>query len=438
MSTTATPVPTVRGLANLGPNHPVIVATSAHDGETALRAAQIIAGHKGAPVVALSVVEPGIAPFRDPIYGEVSPEFLASRVDSRLTALRSRVTRVAGPNAAWDTSVRVGPTEAVIADEAGDRGAGLIVMDSGRHNWVARLLVGETTLRTIRLAECPVLAVGGTFEDVPRVAVAAIDFSPSSIAAARAALALLGDHATLDLVHVWRRSASDHPSERARDDAYEHSLGALFERLVSTLAAPAGVTVRTMAMLGEPAEELLAFAASQGADLLVAGRRGRGFFERLFIGSVTTALVRGAECSVLVTPDPPLADADELARLVSGVFESERPEDWPTQLDGFSRRNQGRRATLEADDPAVGRRVLVRGYAFFGAVYDHNDRRADLMLGEPGSATAHITHGISGVKVVAVRSGADGTDEALLVAHDGGWAMLTLGPAEPSIATTPR
>lgn len=438
MSTTATPFPTVTGLAGLGPNHPVIVATSAHDGETALHAAQIIAAHKGAPVVALSVVEPGIAPFRDPIYGAVSPEFLAARVNSRLAALRSRIDRAAGPNAGWHTSVRVGPTEGVIADEAGDRSAGLIVMDSGRHNWVARLLVGETTLRTIRLAECPVLAVGGTFEEMPRVAVAAIDFSPSSIAAARAALMLLSDHATLYLVHVWRRSASDHPSERARDDEYERSLGPLFDRLVRSLGAPASMTVRTMTMLGEPAEELLQFAASQGADLLVAGRRGRGFFERLFIGSVTTALVRGAECSVLVTPDPPLEDADELARLVSGMFESEKSEDWPTQLDGFSRRNQGRRAVLEADDSTVGRRVLVRGYAFLGAAYDHKDRRAELMLGEPASATAHITHGISGVKLVAVRSSADGTDEALLVAHDGGWAMLTLAPAEPSIGSTSR
>lgn len=81
-TTTPMPFPTVAGLAGLGPEHPVIVATTAHDGETALRAAQIIAAHKGASVVALSVVEPGIAPFRDPIYGELSPEFLAARVDS--------------------------------------------------------------------------------------------------------------------------------------------------------------------------------------------------------------------------------------------------------------------------------------------------------------------------------------------------------------------
>ena len=439
MHTTEMHVPKAAGLAALGPGHPVLVTTSARDGHSALSAAQVIASHTKAPVVALSVVEESITAFNEPGYGFVSEAYDDVRANARLTALKNRVASVAGPDASWETPVRVGATERVIADEARDRQAGLIVMDSGRHNWIARLLVGETTLRTIRWAECPVLAVGSTFDHLPHVAVAAIDFSPSSIAAARESLALLSDHATLYLVHVWRRSLSDHPSERARDDEYERSLVPLFERAVRTLAAPAGVTVVTMTMLGEPAGELLAFAAAQGADLIVAGRRGRKFFERLFVGSVTTALVRGAECSVLVTPDPPLAEADELARLVSGMFESEKPEDWPAELDDFSRRNHGRRVLLEADDPSVGRRIHVRGYTLAGAAYDPNDGRAELMLGDPASPMVHLTHSMPGVKLVAVRSGPEGRDEALLIAHGGGWAMLTLTPAElPSITGRSR
>jgi len=425
MNATATHAPNVAGLAGLDADHPVLVATTTQDGQTALRAAQLIAAHRKAPVVALSVVEAAVTALYDPDFGYVSAEYEAVRVDARLEALRRQIASAVGPGASWETPVRVGTPDGAIADEARLRHAGLIVMDSGRHNWIARLLVGETTLRTIRWAECPVLAIGRTFDDLPRVAVAAIDFSPSSIAAAHAALALLNNNATLYLVHVWRRSGSDHPSEIARDDAYEHSLGALFDRLVTTLAAPHGMTVRTMAILGEPVKELLGFAASQGAELIVAGRRGRGFFERLVIGSVTTALVRGADCSVLVTPDPPLVEADQLARSVTGTFESRKPEDWVTELDGFSRRNQGRRAVLEADDPTVGRRMYVTGYAFLGAVYDHKDRRAELMLGDPAAATAHITHSMPKVRLVAIRSAADGKDEALLVTHDGGWAMLT-------------
>lgn len=429
MNVTATQSPEVAELAGLGADHPVLVATSTHDGQAALHAAQIIAAHKRAPVVALSIVEASVAALYSPDYGYLSDEYEATRVGARLAAIQHQVALVAGPDASWETSIRVGSPEGAIADEARERHAGLIVMDSGRHNWIARLLLGETTLRTIRWAECPVLAVGRTFDSLPRVAVAAIDFSPSSIAAARAALALLNNDATLYLVHVWRRSGSDHPSEMERDDAYERNLDVLFARLVATLAAPADVTVRTMSILGEPVEEILNFATAQGADLIAAGRRGHGFFERLLIGSVTTAVVRGAECSVLVTPDPQLAEAERLARSVTGMFESRTPSEWPAELDAFSRRNQGRRAVLEADDPTVGRRMHVKGYGFLGAAYDRKDRRAELMLGDASAGVSHMTHSMPDVKLVAVRSAADGKDEALLVSHGGGWAMLTFAAA---------
>jgi len=433
MNATALHSPSLTAPAAAGADHPVLVATTGRNGGAALKAAQRIAASRGAPVVALSVVEPPVTALSDPGFGYIADEYESVRVASRRSAVERQIAGLAGPGAPWETAIRVGTPDSVIADEARDRDAGLIVMDSGRHNWVARLLLGETTLRTMRWAHCPVLAVGASFDDLPRVAVAAIDFSPSSIAAARAALAVLNADATLYLVHVWQRSPSDHPSEMARDASYERGLGGMFERLVSSLGVPPNVTVRTLSMLGEPAAEILSFAASQGADLIVAGRRGRGFFERLLIGSVTSALVRGAECAVFVAPDPPLAEAEGLARVVTGVFESRAPNDWAAELDRFTRRNQGRRVVLESDDPTVGRRVHVRGYAFRGAAYDHRDGRVDLMFGDLGAATGHLTHSVAGVKSVGVRADADGTDEALLVTHAHGWAMLTFAPGNRTL-----
>lgn len=437
MNPTAALLPEVAGPQSPGPKHPVVVATSTHDGTVALHAARVIAAQCNAPVVALSVVEPAATALYQPDYRYLSPEYDAIRASARFADIRRQVAAVAGPDAGWDTPIRLGSPDAAITEEAKERDAALIVMDSGRHNWIARLLVGETTLRTIRWAPCPVLAVGATFDNLPRVAVAAIDFSPSSIAAARSALALLHHDATLYLVHVWRRSPSDHPSERERDDAYEQRLTGSFERLVATLGAPDSVTVRWLSLLGEPVDRLLEFAASHGADLIAAGRRGHGFFERLLIGSVTTALVRGSECSVLVTPDPPLAEADRLARSVTGIFETRVPADWAPELAAFSRRNQGRRTVLEADDPTIGHRIHVRGYSLLGAAYDHNDRRAALMLGESASGGVHITHSMTDVTLVAIRSAVDGKDEALLVAHGGGWAMLSF-PSTDAAAPADR
>jgi nucleotide-binding universal stress UspA family protein len=62
------------------------------------------------------------------------------------------------------------------------------------------------------------------------------------------------------------------------------------------------VTVTPISLLGDPAAAVLAFAAAQGVDLIAAGSHGYGTIARTFLGSVSTRLVRGAECSVLVAP----------------------------------------------------------------------------------------------------------------------------------------
>jgi len=61
---------------------------------------------------------------------------------------------------------------------------------------------------------------------------------------------------------------------------------------------PASVTVT--AVHGLPVDELI--KASQGADMLVLGRRGFGGFARLMMGSVTDQVSRHAHCAVLVVP----------------------------------------------------------------------------------------------------------------------------------------
>jgi nucleotide-binding universal stress UspA family protein len=55
---------------------------------------------------------------------------------------------------------------------------------------------------------------------------------------------------------------------------------------------------------GDPVEKLLE-AAEMGVDLLVLGSRGFGPVMRLLIGSVSSRVIRGAACPVLVVPRPP-------------------------------------------------------------------------------------------------------------------------------------
>jgi nucleotide-binding universal stress UspA family protein len=52
--------------------------------------------------------------------------------------------------------------------------------------------------------------------------------------------------------------------------------------------------------LGRPAEVILETAKSWGADLIMVGSHGRGFWGRLTLGSVSDTVVHHAPCSVLV------------------------------------------------------------------------------------------------------------------------------------------
>jgi nucleotide-binding universal stress UspA family protein len=61
---------------------------------------------------------------------------------------------------------------------------------------------------------------------------------------------------------------------------------------------PESVTVR--AAHGLPAEELI--KASEGADMLVLGRRGTGGFARLRMGSVTSQVAHHVHCPILIVP----------------------------------------------------------------------------------------------------------------------------------------
>jgi nucleotide-binding universal stress UspA family protein len=63
--------------------------------------------------------------------------------------------------------------------------------------------------------------------------------------------------------------------------------------------------VRALPVLekGNPVDKLLEFS-EVGIDLLVLGSRGFGPVMRLLIGSVSSRVIRGAPCPVMVVPRP--------------------------------------------------------------------------------------------------------------------------------------
>ncbi len=55
---------------------------------------------------------------------------------------------------------------------------------------------------------------------------------------------------------------------------------------------------------GQPAEEIVSWAAAKNVQVIIVGTHGRRGLERLLIGSVADRVLRQASCAVLVVPPP--------------------------------------------------------------------------------------------------------------------------------------
>jgi nucleotide-binding universal stress UspA family protein len=316
----------------------------------------------------------------------------------------------------------------VVTSRASHLGASLLVMGLGRHRAVEKLLAAETTLRVMRHSSAPVLAIDAGFDGVPKRVVVATDFSARSAIAAQAVIPLLDDGATLHLVHVWQPSGSSAPSIVAMEKRYADTIAERFARLRAVLAVPPGVSVTTSTVEGNVVERVLEFADSANADLLVAGRQGLSFLTRLMVGSVTTALIRGARCSVLVVPEPSYPALDRMQRQLTGTTNTKDPAHWQQALADFTHRNAGRRCELEVDDPDIGAQRQESGYAFLGASYDPHDCRVELMIGGSHAGASHLSRGVSEVQSVAVLCDRDGHDLGLCLRHGNGQTLLRFVP----------
>ena len=66
-----------------------------------------------------------------------------------------------------------------------------------------------------------------------------------------------------------------------------------------------GLPVKGLVLAGYPAEEILAAAEEQQADLIVMGTHGRTGIDRIIFGSVAEKVVKSATCPVLtIRPEP--------------------------------------------------------------------------------------------------------------------------------------
>lgn len=142
----------------------------------------------------------------------------------------------------------------------------------------------------------------------PNVIVAATDGSDQSIRAANVAAALArSNDAMLFIVTVvrppegWWGIVGAPPPAESLGNALADAQRVVLEKTVEAVDL-VDVRYETSEEVGDPANQLAAFAEAQDADLLVIGQRGAGLVERIMVGSVADRLVHIARTPVLVVP----------------------------------------------------------------------------------------------------------------------------------------
>ncbi|HEY9730460.1 MAG TPA: universal stress protein [Drouetiella sp.] len=227
---------------------------------------------------------------------KVSDEF--STLKSQLEAKGAKVS----------TEVLGGLAGQMIDQYARESGTELIAITPGTHGRVQQFLMGSTAARVVNHAPCTVLVL----KDVPHVpiknVVVAIDGSAAALNAAKAAVKLFSLH-DRDAQVTFINVVSVRPMYKFISPV--QFVAAIEDNLVMSGEASLAEAEKELSQLGvtkldnvlkngEPAEEIINFADSIKADLIVLGAQGRSAVEKFLMGSVSQRVSTFAKCSVAV------------------------------------------------------------------------------------------------------------------------------------------
>lgn len=135
----------------------------------------------------------------------------------------------------------------------------------------------------------------------------ATDFSAGALAAIeRAARLPLSAGSSLHVVHVLPEPASSAEGEEA-EQAARRSLDEIASRALEVARSAGNADLRVLphVLVGREFTEIIRYARSQGAELIVLGRHGKRRLRDLLLGSTAELTVRHADTPVLVVQQDP-------------------------------------------------------------------------------------------------------------------------------------
>jgi nucleotide-binding universal stress UspA family protein len=188
--------------------------------------------------------------------------------------------------------------------------ADAVVLGSGHRGALGRVMAGGVAERLLHGAPCPVAVAPLGYADRPRPTglaeiAAADDGDAEARLAVRAAVALAertGARLTVIRVVPTATQLNPVPIDGYAYGVYLSAVREEAERELNETIDAVGGKVRARGLLleGDPADEIA--ARSGTLDLLVLGSRGYGPVRRVLLGSVSTRVMRSADCPVLVVP----------------------------------------------------------------------------------------------------------------------------------------
>jgi nucleotide-binding universal stress UspA family protein len=227
--------------------------------------------------------------------------------------LKDRIT----PELLETFDVRFGPAAVVLQQVARERGAGLLVLGGKHHTALERWLGGSTSLNVVRTAEVPVLVTAGAPQAIRRILVAA-DLSEAArptIALAERFASLVG--AQLRVLSVFEPLPFLAGVPTVDPTGYYELSEELLQRDIwpRVKAKSAEKLVRH----GMVVETLLRETMDWSADVLVVGSHGKGWAQRVLLGSVTERLLNDLPTSLLVAPVAVRVPAEQRPRAAAAV-----------------------------------------------------------------------------------------------------------------------
>ena len=285
----------------------VLLAADGSEGSAAgAHIALALAARYHATIRVVSVVDTRTAPILPPLDMALAmtDDIVGAGVhEEQQREVRAALSAATARPIDWPVRIMLGTPANSIVREARRVGAILMIVGLRRHGRLERAMQDETSLNVMRNASCPVLGIIPGTTALPRRVLGAIDFSETSLIAARTAGAVVGEDAEFVLAYVAPLTG------RLPDDGESviHDLGvqAGFARTMRHLEEE-GITLKHVVLhrraAGTPADALLEYAEATASDLVAAGSARHGRVERWMLGSVSTDLVRDGRRSVLIVP----------------------------------------------------------------------------------------------------------------------------------------